>query len=459
MLGDVHSHWTSAAVIVLAAALTASSSSHVAGSAQLKVPVKLTDPACNDGRGLLVPQSSSESDLESIFVRTTVLSDRVVLVGTSSAGTSAPRSRATFVIHAFTPRCTVDRSFGTDGVANILLPPSTGKGTASVSDWAPDGTGVVVVGSTSTTGFAMRLTSDGRVDRSFGTKGVATLVTPHPSSAGSAADTVAVAPSGHVLVGADDGAALCCASSYVADLEPGGSLDRSFGTGGWTSALTTGSRITQLAVQPGGTVLVAISDIETGEGNVSVDQLSPGGTPSTSFAAHFRAAMAQVDPGSYFAAELYPRPAGGFALMGTAAASSAGEQPMDFVAAGFLADGSLDASYGTGGTTQLAEVDGNDVAAVALTGGSVVFVDEPWIAPRSPLYEPAGTLRLTYLTSRGVLNTSLVAGGVVLVPDQQLVAISQGGFDTYELDAVAEGDAVRVVAVTPKGLNVLGLRG
>jgi hypothetical protein len=132
---------------------------------------------------------------------------------------------------------------------------------------------------------------------------------------------------------------------------------------------------------------------------------------------------------------------------------------MDFVAAGFLADGSLDASYGTGGTTQLAEVDGNDVAAVALTGGSVVFVDEPWIAPRSPLYEPAGTLRLTYLTSRGVLNTSLVAGGVVLVPDQQLVAISQGGFDTYELDAVAEGDAVRVVAVTPKGLNVLGLRG
>jgi hypothetical protein len=421
--------------------------------------VSLADNTCNNGHGLLIPQTLSASTVQTRHVLMTALSSGVVLIGVSPEVLAPKGKQTVFVVHALTASCTVDTSFGADGEARIALPLSSGGGFSNVTGWAPDGSGVVLVGSTSSAGFAMRIEANGTVDRSFGTDGVATLITPHPSSAGAAADAVAVSPSGEILVGADDGAAACCASEYVAELEPNGGLVPEFGSGGWTPAFATGARLSQLAVQPDGSVLVVLSYIETGEGTVTVDEVTPQGVVDSGFSSAFAAAMASADPGSFFDATLYERDAGAFGLVGTGSSAGAGEEPMYELAAGFIGDGARDLSFGSSGTTRIAGVDGDNVAALETTNGDTVFIDEPWIAPATPTYSATGTLRLLFLTSQGDPDTELSPGGVAMIPAQALEASDIDGFVSFDAAATTVGADVLITALSANGISVVGLRG
>jgi len=436
--------------------------------AQIAVSAALADPSCNGGRGDLLPMHASTSTLQSTLVRALSLPNGNVLVGTESAQPPPSGQVARLVIRALTPNCTLDARFGDHGVDVVDLPAISDHGYSTWNGWAPDGNGVVLVGATATNGYVMKLAANGSVDVRFGTHGVATPVTPHPSSSGSQVDKVAVAPTGQILVGADDGNAHCCVATYVARLGTDGILDRSFGSGGWSQTLATGASMQRVVVRSDGSVLAVLSGIDTGGGTVHVFELNPQGSVVSSFTDDFDRALSDLDlddpsprltEGGYFDDDMVPLADGSFELLGTGARNGAGAEPMYMMALRLTSDGNLDRSYGSDGSTSMPEVDGGELAVLLMPDGDTVFVDEPWIAPQTPLYGSNGTLRLTFLKPNGSLDTSKAGHGVAVVPAPNLLAGTIPAYSSGQSSAAATGDDVLVVVATTAGIDVLGFRG
>jgi hypothetical protein len=259
--------------------------------AQITLPASAADPSCNGGRGGPLPMHDSASNLPSLLVRALSLPNGDVLIGTESDESPLSGQSARLVVSALSPNCTLDAKFGDHGVDTVDLPAASAHGYSTVNGWAPDGNGVVLAGATSTSGYVMRLAANGDVDLRFGTHGVAMLATPHPSSGGSQVDKVMVATRGQIIVGADDGNAPCCASTYVARLDPDGRLDRSFGSGGWSQALATGAVMQQVVARSDGSVLAVLSGIDTGGGTDDVYELNHQGSVVSSFSDDFGRAL------------------------------------------------------------------------------------------------------------------------------------------------------------------------
>jgi uncharacterized delta-60 repeat protein len=410
----------------------------------------------------------SASTLQSTLVRALSLPNGNVLVGTESDQRPPSGQVTRLVIRALTPNCTLDARFGDHGVDVVDLPATSDHGYSTVNGWAADGNGVVLAGATATNGYVMRLAANGSVDVRFGTHGVATLVTPRPSSFGSQVDKVAVASTGQIIVGADDGNAHCCVSTYVARLDPSGMLDRSFGSGGWSQTLATGALLQQVVVRSDGSVLAVLSGIDTGGGTEYVYELNPQGSVVSSFTDDFGRALSDLDvadpslrltEGGYFDDEMVPLADGSIELVGTGAPNGAGTEPMYMMAVRLTSDGNLDPSYGIDGLTSMPEVDGGGVAALLMPDGDTVFVDEPWIAPQTPLYGSNGTLRLTFLRPSGSLDTSNAGNGVAVVPAPNLLAGTIPAYSSGQSAAAATGDDIVVVVATTVGIDVLGFRG
>ncbi len=436
--------------------------------AQITVPTALADQSCNAGGGSLLGVSTPQATLQSTILRALALPDGDVLVGTESGNPPPGAQHAQLIIRAITPTCRLDPRFGTDGTEAVDLPATSDYGYSTMNDWAPDGDGIVMVGATATNGYVMKLTATGRVDRQFGANGVATVVSPDPSKFGSELDRVTVTSAGQIIVGADDGGAHCCLTTYVARLDPDGRLDPSFGFGGWSQILATGARMQQVVVRSDGSTLVELSRIDTGGGTEYVYELNSRGSLVGSFTDNFAAALSSLDSnvfspmltqGGYFDDDMVPLAGGDFELVGTGAANGAGMEPMYLMAARFSPDGSLDRSYGHHGSMVMAQVDGGEIAALLMPDGDTVFVDEPWVAPHLPLYGSNGTLRLTFLTPRGSLDTRRVADGIAVVDAANLSAGSTPAYSSGQWAAAATGKDILVVTPTTVGINVLGFRG
>ena len=120
------------------------------------------------------------------------------------------------------------------------------------------------------------------------------------------------------------------------------------------------------------------------------------------------------------------------------------------------ADGSLDSSYGTRGVMRIGAVDGGDVAAVDMPDGDTVYLDEPWVAPS---YGSDGTLRLTFLTARGTLDTRAVVHGVIDLPAPSLLTGTTPAYSYGQSAAAVSGDYILLAVATAAGIDVVGLRG
>jgi hypothetical protein len=163
--------------------------------------------------------------------------------------------------------------------------------------------------------------------------------------------------------------------------------------------------------------------------------------------------------GGYFDDSIVPLADGSFELVGTGAPNGAGTEPMYMMALRLTSDGNLDPSYGRDGVTGKPEVDGGGLGALLMPDGDSVLVDEPWMAPRTPLYGSNGTLRLTFLKPSGSLDPSKTGHGVDVVPAPALLAGTIPAYSGGQSAAAATGDNILVVVATTVGIDVLGFRG
>jgi hypothetical protein len=279
---------------------------------------------------------------------------------------------------------------------------------------------------------------------------------------------VAVTGSGRIVLGADDGGPHCCLSTYVGRLDADGRLDGSFGTGGWSQKVATGANMEQVMARSDGSVLVELSRIDTGGGTNYVEELDSHGAAVTGFTTNFNADLVELDragaslqlgEGGYFDDDIVPLADGSLELVGTGAPNGAGRTPMYLLAWQVAPDGRIDESYGEHGVTRISAVDGGAIVALAMPDGDTVYLDEPWVAPKIPLYGSDGQLRLVYLTRRGTIDAKRPEHGVMLLPASSLLAGKTPAYSDGQTAAAATGDDILVAVSTPGGIDVIGLRG
>jgi uncharacterized delta-60 repeat protein len=251
-----------------------------------------------------------------------------------------------------------------------------------------------------------RYNPDGSLDSGFGQGG--TVLTDFGGNAG--ATSIVVTPSGQLIVaGSVEPSASSSASDFaLARYNADGSLDTTFGTGG---KVTThwgdfSAGINQILLQPDGKILAAgHTSTSSGFFNFALARYNPDGSLDTSFGG---TGMVTTHFGSLDDARgLVLQPDGKIVAVG---AYSTGAK-VDLALARYLPDGSLDATFGTGGqvTTDLGGLNQSASSVILQPDGKLVAAG---------VYEPQGVsefLLARYQTD-GTLDTSFGTNGFVLTP-------------------------------------------
>ncbi len=327
--------------------------------------------------------------LESADVRDAVVQGdgKFVLVG--GAGKFLYGAASALLVARFDADGTPDPSFGEAGFVTTEL-----GGEATANSVALQGDGKIVVagsGPTGTTaGFLARYNADGSPDTSFGAGGTVTSLQ-GPGKA------MAVQPNGMILV-ATQVPAQC--SLTVARYRASGSPDSSFGTGG-VATTDLGPNLCPsedgLLLQPNGKVVVT----GTAQGKLTVLRYTGSGSLDSSFGA---SGVATVNLGLSYLVTASPtgslvQPDGKLVLATTGLDG--------FALVRLLPDGALDNSFGSGGIAEVAHPD----CCVASRGialqpnGKLLFA-----GGTLPLTPPNPGL-LTRFNPEGSLDSSFGSGG------------------------------------------------
>jgi uncharacterized delta-60 repeat protein len=268
------------------------------------------------------------------------------------------------------------------------------------------------------------LGATGDFDTTFGSVGyVSTEVTSRIDFA----NDVAIQPDGFIVVaGTGDvgGSDLLAVARYA----PDGSLDASFGAGGFatTDQLGPWLNFASLALQSDGRIVVAATVRIPFPLHFGVVRWNSDGTLDTTF-------------GSGGATSVDLDSVGGMAVQADGRIVVAGDHfngsDADFALARFEADGTLDATFGVGGvvTTDLTGDSDNGLALGLQSDGGIVVAGQVWTDSLDlgvVRYASDGALDGTFGTS-GVVITDLeaVARVVVVQPDGKILV----GFETLEL--------------------------
>ena len=208
---------------------------------------------------------------------------KIVVAGALSVG-GRGGTAAGFGLARYEANGSLDTSFGTVGRVTTLI---GGGGRASAL--ALQATGKIVAAGSYSGGFALtRYDADGSLDASFGSGGVVTTPVAGPD-AGAAA--VALQPDGKlVAVGSGHTISYYNSSFVLVRYEQDGSLDPSFGMGGIVSTAFVdvmncelcGDQAHALAVQPDGKILAA-GETCRGPCNFALARYDPDGSLDASF--------------------------------------------------------------------------------------------------------------------------------------------------------------------------------
>ena len=176
-----------------------------------------------------------------------------------------------------------DPTFGTGGQSIISWGANGGRAVAVLVQ--PDGR-IVVIGSTSSaltqSDFtAVRLTSAGTLDTSFGTGGHATV----DFGGDDRVEAAALQSDGRIVLAGSTTAGMGGHDFAAARLNPDGSVDTSFGTGGQVAVDFGGDDGASAALlQPGGKVILAGDTSEgIGGGDIALARLNANGSIDSSF--------------------------------------------------------------------------------------------------------------------------------------------------------------------------------
>lgn len=327
----------------------------------------------------------------------------------------------------------------------------------------PDGR-IVVVGETYTGNdyshedFAIaRFMADGKLDGSFGTKGRVTTDFPGLAAVASA---VIAQPDGKILVAGGAFPLFVFAGNFeLARYNADGSLDAGFGNGGIvTTHFGHGSYASALALQPdgkiiaGGTVYVDFSSDDSSNTDFALARYNPDGTPDTSFGSG-GLVTTDFDGFNDDAFSLLLQPDGRIVAVGSA------KNPAnfyDFALARYLANGTLDTSFGTAGKVRTDAGGHNfdraraaalqpDGKIVAAGFGSSPFGEEQFAVAR---YLSNGALDTTF-SGDGKLRIHFgscceYANSVLVQADGKIVVVGIADSESSDSDFL-------LARLTPKG--------
>jgi uncharacterized delta-60 repeat protein len=402
-----------------------------------------------------------------------------------AAGTSGPTSSTGFALARYNPDGSLDTSFGSGGKVTTAI--------GSLSEAAalalqPDGK-IVAAGSSydashsaALDDFALaRYNPDGSLDTSFGSGGKVT--TPIGTSSDEA-QTVALQPNGKIVVAGyswvDTGNevtdyTIIALVRYNAD----GSLDASFGSGGKVTTRIGPdlAHADAVAVQPDGKIVVAGESSLGTTYHFTLVRYAPDGSLDQTFGTGGE--VITVIPGSDYswAKALVLQPDGKILAIGWAERIGA-PTCCDgrFALARYKPDGSLDTSFGAGGTVTTAFVAYSEANALALQADGKIVV--AGLRAHTPGKAFNFDFALARYFSNGSLDPSFgVDGkltteetgsprgiaGIVLQPDGKIVATGSSKSGQFVLvrylvtgsllTVEKEGDGTGTVTSRPTGID------
>ncbi|MGQ0592156.1 MAG: hypothetical protein ACT4QB_05760 [Gammaproteobacteria bacterium] len=283
----------------------------------------------------------------------------------------------------------LDRSFGKGGRVRRNF----GRGAqARALVLQPDGK-PVAAGLAGSDFLLVRLNPDGSLDTSFGAGGVVRT----DFGGGDGANALVLQPDGKLVAAGNrrSGTRVNVVSDLIlARYHPDGSLDASFGAGGFV--VESGILGSALVLQPDGKLVAAGGGDAPGSGD-QLFRFNPDGTLDTSFGDGGRMGLNFGGPSDLSALVLQPD--GKLVAAGAVDPFFSG----DFLLARFNPDGSLDTSFGTGGfvvtdfgrgsraNALVLQADGKLVAGGQFVGGN--FIRQLFIVAR---YHPDGSLDTSF---------------------------------------------------------------
>ena len=334
---------------------------------------------------------------------------QIVTAGWRTVGTGIATD---FALIRNNPDGTLDSSFGTGGIATTDL----GGADDQALDAAllPDG-GIVAVGRTDASGIlktafgVVRYLPDGTPDPSFGAGGIVT--TPFFGK-GAVADAVAVQPDGKIVVaGFADEASGFNSDFALARYDPDGTLDTSFDGDGIVTTDLGGQddNITGLMIQPDGRIVVA----GTAGEDIALARYTPNGKLDPSFG---NGGSRITDLGFVDVANGVALSPGGQILL--AGYTIGAKLNNDFLLERYNTDGTLDTTFGTGGTVKTDVSAGDDFAEnlVLDAAGRIILVGEA-TSPTSPT---STDIALARYHADGTPDTSFATDGILTADFQGL---------------------------------------
>ena len=327
------------------------------------------------------------------------------------AGVAVVNGGTDFALAHYDSSGTLDTSFGTGGKVTTAFdfPGNFDRVFTVVPQ--PDGK-FVAVGSTVMNPFAnfalARFNANGTLDASFGTGGIVTTgfgVSAEATSAAVQADGKIVAAGFANLDGAHDFALVRYNSN--------GTLDASFGTGGkvTTAFLSQGfseAQANSVAVQPDGRIVAAGNAMVGGAFDFALARYNSNGTLDASFGTGGRVTTDFAGANDQ-AESVAVQPDG--RIIAAGAAGLFINRGFDFALARYNSNGTLDTSFGTSGKVTTDFAGANDVpsepSAIALQGdGKIVVVGQTLVGGFSDF-------ALVCFNSNGTLDASFGTGGKV----------------------------------------------
>jgi len=305
----------------------------------------------------------------------------------------------------------LDPTFGTNGIVATSLRSASAVALQSDGKIVLAGAGIFNDGLSDT---LVRLNTDGSLDTSFGTGGVANFTPPGNTAAANGFFAMAIQANGEIVAAEVTTTEQGGYFSFVqvARVESNGSLDTSFGSGGFTTTTSIpftpydviGTQALALALQSNGSILVASS-----YSNLMARFTSSGQLDGT-FGSGGLVNLAGQGPNTSFApTQIVVEPNGKILV------ASGAVPPTPLVEAGTISlynsNGSLDSGLGSAGTAAsvasasalLQQADGKVVVAGSLTSKLNL-----------PPASSAVGFGLVRYTSSGVVDKSFGKGGVAV---------------------------------------------
>lgn len=265
----------------------------------------------------------------------------------------------------------LDLSFGGFGYQAVVTSPVASNGMAV----APDGK-FVTAGTSGVQIIVRRYAPNGTLDASFGTGGTATLINP---SFAMHANAVAVQADGKIVVAGWADNASTNEDFLVLRLNATGTVDGSFGSGGYRTTDFAGidDRAEAVLVQPDGKVVLAGTSNVGGDDDFSVARYTSGGSLDPGFSGDGRITIPFGGDDACHGAALQPN---GKILVVGEGSDEFPEYNTDLCLARINPDGTLDGGFSADGLLEVGFGSAGDRgrAVAVLPGGDIVVAGHSW---------------------------------------------------------------------------------